>query len=34
MAIVSGESLVELRDRANLKFYVYTGARIENRLRV
>jgi site-specific recombinase XerD len=29
MAMVTGESLIELRDRAILKFYLYTGARIE-----
>ena len=29
MAMVSGESLIDLRDRAILKFYLYTGARIE-----
>jgi integrase len=29
IAIVTGESLIELRDRAILKFYAYTGARIE-----
>ena len=29
VAMVTGESLVELRDRAILKFYIYTGARIE-----
>jgi site-specific recombinase XerD len=29
MAMVTGESLVELRDRAILKLYLYTGARIE-----
>ena len=29
MAMVTGESLFELRDRAILKFYLYTGARIE-----
>ena len=29
MAMVTGESLLELRDRAILKFYLYTGARIE-----
>jgi site-specific recombinase XerD len=29
LAIVPGDSLLELRDRAILKFYLYTGARIE-----
>jgi integrase len=29
MAMVTGESIIELRDRAILKFYLYTGARIE-----
>jgi site-specific recombinase XerD len=29
LAMVTGDSLLELRDRAILKFYVYTGARIE-----
>jgi site-specific recombinase XerD len=29
MAMVPGDSLLELRDRAILKFYLYTGARIE-----
>jgi site-specific recombinase XerD len=29
LALVTGESLVELRDRAILKFYIYTAARIE-----
>ncbi|MBZ5506079.1 MAG: tyrosine-type recombinase/integrase [Acidobacteriia bacterium] len=29
VAMVTGDSLLELRDRAILKFYVYTGARIE-----
>lgn len=29
MAMITGESLLELRDRAILKFYLYTGARIE-----
>ena len=29
MAMVTGESLLELRDRAILKFYLYSGARIE-----
>jgi site-specific recombinase XerD len=29
MAMVTGESLIDLRDRAILKFYLYTGARIE-----
>jgi site-specific recombinase XerD len=29
LAMVTGDSLLDLRDRAILKFYVYTGARIE-----
>jgi site-specific recombinase XerD len=29
VAMVPGDSLLELRDRAILKFYIYTGARIE-----
>lgn len=29
LAMVPGDSLLELRDRAILKFYLYTGARIE-----
>jgi len=29
MAMATGESLIELRDRAILKFYLYSGARIE-----
>jgi site-specific recombinase XerD len=29
LAMVAGESVIELRDRAILKFYLYTGARIE-----
>jgi site-specific recombinase XerD len=29
VAMVTGDSLLDLRDRAILKFYVYTGARIE-----
>ncbi|HEY6248990.1 MAG TPA: tyrosine-type recombinase/integrase [Candidatus Angelobacter sp.] len=29
LSMVAGESLLELRDRAILKFYLYTGARIE-----
>jgi site-specific recombinase XerD len=29
MAMVTGESLIELRDRSILKFYRYAGARIE-----
>lgn len=29
IAMVTGESIIELRDRAILKFYLYTGARIE-----
>jgi site-specific recombinase XerD len=29
MAMVTGETLIDLRDRAILKFYLYSGARIE-----
>jgi integrase len=29
MGMVTGETLIELRDRAILKFYLYTGARIK-----
>jgi integrase len=32
--MVSGETLIELPDRAILKFYIYTGARIETGCRL
>jgi len=34
LAMVPGDSLLELRDRAILKFYLYTGARIETGCRL
>ncbi len=34
VAMVPGDSLLELRDRAILKFYLYTGARIETGCRL
>jgi site-specific recombinase XerD len=34
MAMVTGESLIELRDRAILKFYLYSAARIETGCRL
>jgi site-specific recombinase XerD len=34
LAMITGDSVIELRDRAILKFYAYTGARIETGCRL